>query len=196
MVKLGTAELGNDHFAERLGVDPSKPFVEQILTCAYQPTENSGDVTRHAAATVAEDLGARYSVIDVRPMLAAYRVAIEKSLGRELTWERDDITLQNLQARVRSPSIWALANERNAILIAMSNCSQAAVGYMTMDGDSSGGLAPISGVDKSFVLAWLRWLERKAPTPSAPSSPCPSSRPSSPQRSSARRKRSSATKTT
>ncbi len=163
MVRLGTAELGNDRFAERLGLDASGPFVEQILTCAYQPTENSGDVTRNAAATVAEALGARYSVIDVQPMLTAYRAAVEKSLGRELTWERDDITLQNLQARVRSPSIWALANERNSILIATSNRSEAAVGYTTMDGDSSGGLAPISGVDKSFVLAWLRWLETKGP---------------------------------
>lgn len=163
MVQFGTAELGTERFAEILGLDAKKPLVEQVLTCAYQPTENSGDVTRQAAATVAEALGARYSVIDVQPMLAAYRTAIEASLGRELSWERDDITLQNLQARVRSPSIWALANERNAILIATSNRSEAAVGYTTMDGDSSGGLAPISGVDKTFVLAWLRWLETKGP---------------------------------
>ena len=168
MVMLGTAELGNDRFAGRLGLDASRPLVDQILTCAYQPTENSGDVTRSAAATVAEALGAHYCVIDVQPMLSAYRTAIETSLGRELTWERDDITLQNLQARVRSPSIWALANDRNAILIATSNRSEAAVGYTTMDGDSSGGLAPISGVDKTFVLAWLRWLETKGPNAIGP----------------------------
>ncbi len=168
MVKLGTTELGDERFAERLGLDTSQPFVEQILTCAYQPTENSGDVTRHAAATIADALGARYHVMDVQPMLSAYRAAVEEALGRELTWERDDITLQNLQARVRSPSIWALANERNAILIATSNRSEAAVGYTTMDGDSSGGLAPISGVDKSFVLAWLRWLETEGPEGAGP----------------------------
>ncbi|MFT5733932.1 MAG: NAD+ synthase (glutamine-hydrolyzing) [Planctomycetota bacterium] len=163
MVKLGTAELGVERFAKRLRLDDSKPLVPQLLTCAYQPTENSGDVTRAAAATVAKALGARYHVMDVQPMLEAYRAAIEKALGRELTWERDDITLQNLQARVRSPSIWALANEHNSILMATSNRSEAAVGYTTMDGDSSGGLAPISGVDKSFVLAWLRWLEVTGP---------------------------------
>ncbi|QDV05710.1 Glutamine-dependent NAD(+) synthetase [Planctomycetes bacterium Poly30] len=164
MVQLGTAELGVERFAERLRIDASKPLVEQLLICAYQPTENSGDVTRHAAATVAEALGARYHVVDVQPMLTAYRAAIEAALGRELTWERDDITLQNLQARVRSPSIWALANEHNSILMATSNRSEAAVGYTTMDGDSSGGLAPISGVDKSFVLAWLRWMEKTGPS--------------------------------
>lgn len=163
MVSLGTACLGEARFAERLGLDPSKPLVEQILTCAYQPTENSGDVTRGAADEVAAALGARHHLLDVQPMLAAYRAAIESALGRELTWERDDLTLQNLQARVRSPSIWALANEASQILIATSNRSEAAVGYTTMDGDSSGGLAPISGVDKSFVLAWLRWMESTGP---------------------------------
>lgn len=164
MVALGTACLGPERFAERLRLDATRDVVGQVLTCAYQPTENSGDVTRAAAAGVADALGARYHVLDVQPMLEAYRAAIESALGRPLTWDRDDLTLQNLQARVRSPSIWALANEANQILISTSNRSEAAVGYTTMDGDSSGGLAPISGVDKSFVLAWLSWMELEGPT--------------------------------
>jgi len=163
MVRLGAAQIGEQAFAERLGLDAGRDLVAQVLTTAYQPTENSGDVTRAAADAVADALGARHSVIDVQPMLTAYRAAIEEALGRPLDWERDDLTLQNLQARVRSPSIWALANEANQILVATSNRSEAAVGYTTMDGDSSGGLAPISGVDKSFVLAWLRWMETKGP---------------------------------
>ena len=163
MVELGVAQLGEREFAARLGLRDDQPFAQQVLTCAYQPTENSGDTTRNAAAEVATAIEARYFVIDVQPMLDAYRTAIEAALNRELTWERDDITLQNLQARVRSPSIWALANEANQILIATSNRSEAAVGYTTMDGDSSGGLAPISGVDKSFVLAWLHWMETAGP---------------------------------
>ena len=69
---------------------------------------------------------------------------------------------------MRSPSIWALANEANQVLIATSNRSEAAVGYTPMDGDSSGGLAPISGVDKSFVLAWLRWMETTGPAGGTP----------------------------
>lgn len=40
----------------------------------------------------------------------------------------------------------------------------------TMDGDSSGGLTPISGLDKSFVLAWLRWMESKGPAELRPQS--------------------------
>ncbi len=168
MVRLGCAELGSEAFARRLGLDDEQPFMAQLLTCAYQPTENSGAVTRDAAERTAAALGARYFVLDVQPMLEAYRAALEAALGRGLDWKRDDLTLQNLQARIRSPSIWGLANEARAILVATSNRSEAAVGYTTMDGDSSGGLAPISGVDKTFVLAWLGWMERHGPGGGAP----------------------------
>jgi NAD+ synthase (glutamine-hydrolysing) len=44
-----------------------------------------------------------------------------------------------------------------------SNRSEAAVGYATMDGDTCGGLAPIAGIDKAFLLDWLRWMEQTGP---------------------------------
>ena len=81
------------------------------------------------------------------------------------------------------------------MLIATSNRSEAAVGYTTMDGDSSGGLAPISGVDKSFVLAWLSWMEttgprrRAARRPRRHHGPAPHGRTASARRGAARRGR-------
>ena len=68
--------------------------------------------------------------------------------------------MQNIQARVRGPMIWYLANLQNALLLATSNRSEAAVGYTTMDGDTCGGLSPIAGIDKAFLLQWLQWLEK------------------------------------
>ena len=88
---------------------------------------------------------------------------VEGGLGRELTWERDDIALQNIQARVRSPGIWMLANLNGALLLATSNRSEAAVGYATMDGDTSGGLSPIAGIDKAWLRSWLVWMEHGGP---------------------------------
>ena len=76
-------------------------------------------------------------------------------LGRKLTWETDDLALQNIQARVRGPNVWLLANVKNALLLSTSNRSEAAVGYATMDGDTCGGLSPIAGIDKAFLLRWL-----------------------------------------
>ena len=49
------------------------------------------------------------------------------------------------------------------MLLATSNRSEAAVGYATMDGDTCGGLAPIAGIDKAFLLHWLQWMETTGP---------------------------------
>ena len=46
-------------------------------------------------------------------------------------------------------------------MLTTSNRSEGDVGYATMDGDTSGSLAPIAGIDKPFLLQWLRWAESK-----------------------------------
>jgi NAD+ synthase (glutamine-hydrolysing) len=46
-------------------------------------------------------------------------------------------------------------------LLTTSNRSEGDVGYATMDGDTSGSLAPIAGIDKPFILQWLKWAEQE-----------------------------------
>jgi NAD+ synthase (glutamine-hydrolysing) len=157
-------ELSEEAQKEKLaywsGFDNS---LNSILTTVYQSTRNSGEVTRDAAATIAGAIGANHVEYDVDELVVGYRKRTELALGRDLTWERDDIALQNIQARVRAPGPWMLANVLGALLISTSNRSEAAVGYATMDGDTSGGLAPIAGIDKAFLRHWLRWMETDGP---------------------------------
>jgi NAD+ synthase (glutamine-hydrolysing) len=61
-----------------------------------------------------------------------------------------------------------LANLQDALLLATSNRSEAAVGYATMDGDTAGGLSPINGIDKAFLRRWLQWMETAGPEGLAP----------------------------
>jgi NAD+ synthase (glutamine-hydrolysing) len=169
-MQLALAELGPEAVAARMRHAPRVTeaiargdlagVVGAALACAYQPTENSGKVTRESAEQVARALGAAYHVIDVDAQYKQYIAALEATIGRRLTWEQDDVTLQNIQARVRAPSIWMLANVRGAVLLTTSNRSEAAVGYATMDGDTAGGLAPLGGIDKPYLRAWLRWMEK------------------------------------
>jgi len=163
MVRFGSAELGVDGLADRLGIArPARgeALTEALLTCIYQGTENSSETTREAARVVAAGLHARFLVFDVEPLCQLYRDLGAQALGRPLDWEKDDLALQNVQARARGPSVWLVANLTGALLLTTSNRSEAAVGYATMDGDTCGGLAPIAGADKSFLLEWLRWMER------------------------------------
>lgn len=166
MVKRGISELGITQFCAKIGHEvPSSPNAERglmkkLLTTAYQGTKNSSTDTFQSAKELAESIGATFYHWEIDEEVSSYRRKIEIAIGRELTWETDDITLQNIQARARSPIIWMLANINNALLLATSNRSEGDVGYTTMDGDTSGSISPIAGVSKEFIIKWLKWAEK------------------------------------
>jgi len=137
----------------------NQQLVRQLLACAYQGTVNSSDDTFNSAKELADSIGARFYNWEIDAEVTGYVGKIQGALGRELTWQTDDLALQNIQARVRAPAIWLLANVQNCLLITTSNRSEASVGYCTMDGDTAGSISPIAGVDKDFVKKWLRWAE-------------------------------------
>ncbi len=136
-----------------------KELVKRLLICAYQGTVNSSDDTYNSARGLAESIGAVFHSWTIDEEVVGYTSKIEEAIQRRLTWEEDDITLQNIQARVRAPAIWMLANLNNALLMATSNRSEAAVGYATMDGDTAGGISPIAGIDKAFIRQLLIWMQ-------------------------------------
>jgi NAD+ synthase (glutamine-hydrolysing) len=169
MVRRAVMELGLEGFRDKLGHvraltdQDAATMVGELLTTVYQASANSSKQTRAAAASVASALGARHIELDVQPLVDSYVAMIEKATGRTLNWEQDDLALQNIQARVRAPGVWMLANLRGALLLATSNRSEAALGYATMDGDTCGGISPIGGIDKAFLRHWLEWLQATGP---------------------------------
>ncbi len=165
MVRRASSELGWEKFWTSLGFDAKSPAtqkeaVNKLLTCAYQSTRNSSSSTLNAAKSLAESIGAGFHQWSIDEESDSYKTKIEDALQRKLTWDQDDIALQNIQARSRSPIIWLLANVKQSILLTTSNRSEGDVGYATMDGDTSGSLAPIAGIDKPFILQWLRWAQQ------------------------------------
>ncbi|ALD21581.1 NAD(+) synthase [Hymenobacter sp. DG25A] len=137
----------------------NQQLTKRLLITAYQGTVNSSDDTFKSAQELAEALGAVFYNWGIDEEVTGYVGKIEHALGRDLTWQTDDLALQNIQARVRAPAIWLLANVQNCLLLTTSNRSEASVGYCTMDGDTAGSISPIAGVDKDFVKKWLRWAE-------------------------------------
>ncbi|MFN6090005.1 MAG: NAD(+) synthase, partial [Cyclobacteriaceae bacterium] len=164
MVRRASAELGWENFNMAVGLTDSsdtKSAVGKLLTCAYQGTRNSSDATLTAARELASSIGADFHSWLIDAEVESYENKIETVLGRKLSWQTDDIAMQNIQARSRSPIIWLLANIKQSILLTTSNRSEGDVGYATMDGDTSGSLAPIAGLNKPFVIQWLKWAEKE-----------------------------------
>ena len=169
MVEFGVRELGREGFLGKTpyweiapGEKPSD-LVGKMLACVYQSTRNSSETTLEAARGVAEAISAEFLRFDVDRITWDYIEMVSLAIGRELSWTKDDVPLQNIQARARAPGVWLLTNLRGALLLATSNRSEAAVGYATMDGDTCGGLSPIAGIDKAFLRRWLRWRETEGP---------------------------------
>lgn len=171
MVRRGVAELGTLAFVQKaalqdlfvgkdLNLLTHKELMEQILVTVYQWAANSGWDTFDSAKGLAEHLGAKFYSWRIDKEVASYTSTIEVSLQRKLSWDTDDIALQNIQARSRAPIVWMLANLKNALLITTSNRSEGDVGYATMDGDTCGSIAPIAGVEKIFVQQWLHWAQQ------------------------------------
>lgn len=166
MVKNGIKQLGTQLFLERIHrpdlIDLGMlEIMNHLLTTAYQGTRNSSDGTFNSAKSLAISIGAKFRHWDIEQLVSDNTAIIENATGRSLTWESDDIALQNIQARVRSPLIWMMANLSGHILLTTSNRSEGDVGYTTMDGDTSGSLAPIAGIDKPFILEWLQYAEKE-----------------------------------
>ncbi|MDX2149043.1 MAG: NAD(+) synthase [Planctomycetota bacterium] len=167
MAKRAWTELGPKELAQRLRLDAEPASLEALmptlLRTIYQSTRNSSQVTSDAARSLASGVHSRHLEFDVDGLVASYIALGEQAVGRPLSWERDDLALQNIQARARGPSAWIVTNLAGALLLTTSNRSEAAVGYATMDGDTCGGLAPLGGIDKAFLRHWLRWMESTGP---------------------------------
>lgn len=171
MVKFAMKDLGWKGFKEALSAAAWSKAIEKfvsveeimadLLYTFYQPAEASGDKTLESARAVAEGIGAKFGIIPIAERVTAFELATETYLARDLSWDNpaDDLTLQNIPARVRGIQGWTIANATGRLLIPPGNMSEIMVGYFTQGGDDSGGVNPIGGVRKTFLREWLRWRQ-------------------------------------
>lgn len=110
----------------------------------------------------------------VKGDLIVFSEAVEAALknkesSRRLSWSedpdgvvRDDVTLQNIQARARQPYPWMFANTEHKIACVTSNWSEAVAGYWTFGGDGHmGSINLCGGIPKSKLRKILRYLEHE-----------------------------------
>jgi len=71
------------------------------------------------------------------------------------------ITEQNIQARIRGTILMGLSNKQGSLVLSTGNKSELAVGYCTLYGDMTGGLAVISDVPKTTVYDLARFINRE-----------------------------------
>lgn len=120
------------------------------------PSEYSSTDSLNDAQKLAENLGCRFAVIPISELFDSF----QSNLKPFFAGLAEDITEQNLQARIRGNLLMALSNKFGHLLLATGNKSEMAVGYCTLYGDMSGGLAVISDVPKQLVYELAAYVNR------------------------------------
>jgi NAD+ synthase/NAD+ synthase (glutamine-hydrolysing) len=132
--------------AEALGAD-------QVLGVLMpSPYSSAGSVDDSVA--LAERLGIRTFTLPIEPLMTAF----DAVLAPPFAGYPQDITEENIQARARGNLLMAISNKYGALLLTTGNKSELSVGYCTLYGDMSGGLAVIADVPKTMVYRVSEWV--------------------------------------
>jgi NAD+ synthase (glutamine-hydrolysing) len=132
------------------------PEARQFLRTFFMPTRYSSAKTRGAAEQIAADLGVPFTVLPIEDAFERELTAARAMLqpGEDLT----PVTLQNIQARVRSLRMWNWANATGGLFVQTGNMSEKSVGYTTIGGDLEGALSLISNLPKTVVIYLIEYL--------------------------------------
>ena len=129
---------------------------ENVL-CVAMPSPYTSRQSVDDARQLAHNLGCNFEVIAITKAMEAYG----DTLAPLLAGLPEDATEQNIQARIRGNLLMAISNKFGRLLLSTGNKSEMAVGYCTLYGDMSGGLAVIADVPKTMVYELAHLINRQ-----------------------------------
>lgn len=127
------------------------------------PSKITSHESRSDAEKLANNLGIHFTEMPIKEMVdTTNKMFSELFSNVEKGWDcryKKSFTQDNIQARSRAMYLWGIANEfASCIPIATSDKSELYMGYATINGDMSGGFAPIADVPKTKLFAFARWM--------------------------------------
>jgi NAD+ synthase (glutamine-hydrolysing) len=122
------------------------------------PSPYTSAGTRRDGERLATNLGIEFLTVPITGVFAAYKTSLAeafKGLG-------EDVTEENVQARIRGNLLMALSNKFGWLVLTTGNKSEYSVGYTTLYGDMAGGFAVIKDVPKMLVYEVARKVNELA----------------------------------
>ena len=126
------------------------------VTGITMPSLYSSQGSVDDSVSLAANLGISIETIAIGDLFDMFR----EKLSVIFKGMAEDVTEENIQARIRGNLLMAVSNKTGALLLTTGNKSELAMGYCTLYGDMSGGLAVISDLPKSMVYALSRHINR------------------------------------
>jgi NAD+ synthase (glutamine-hydrolysing) len=120
------------------------------------PSQFTSELSRECARALSDNLKIDFREIPISGIFESFKTSLSPSFNGM----KEDVTEENIQARIRGNILMALSNKFNALLLTTGNKSETATGYCTLYGDMSGGLAVISDVPKTLCYKLARYINR------------------------------------
>jgi len=118
------------------------------------PSKYSSDHSLSDAQALADNLSIDYRILPIQEAVEGLETVLHPHfLGTE-----PNVAEENIQARARGNLLMALSNKFGWMVLSTGNKTELALGYCTLYGDMSGGLAVISDLSKSDVYALAKWV--------------------------------------
>ncbi|MDP6859058.1 MAG: NAD+ synthase [Verrucomicrobiales bacterium] len=121
------------------------------------PSEFSSSGSVDDSEILAKNLGVAFEKISIGKSFES----LKDDLNSIFSGDEEDITEENMQARLRGLLLMSISNKKGCLLLTTGNKSELAVGYCTIYGDMCGGLAVISDLPKMTVYELSRWINRE-----------------------------------
>ena len=128
------------------------------VTGVTMPSPYSSRGTRGDAKRLAKNLGIEFLSLPITPVFKAFK----RALARPFKGLKEDVTEENIQARIRGTLLMALSNKFGWLVLTTGNKSEIGVGYCTLYGDMAGGFAVIKDVPKTMVYRLARHVNERA----------------------------------
>ena len=130
----------------------------------FMPSQYSSKASYEDAFQLAGNLGIRFIEIPIQDTFEAYLRMLRCTFAKT----KQDVTEENLQARIRGNLLMALSNKFGWLVLTTGNKSEMSVGYATLYGDMAGGFAVIKDVPKTLVYDICRAINRLEGRPIIP----------------------------
>ncbi|MCJ7498542.1 MAG: NAD+ synthase, partial [candidate division Zixibacteria bacterium] len=129
--------------------------ISVFMPSAYTSKRSYADARR-----LAQNSGIGFINLPIEKILKSYI----STLSSEFKGKKQDVTEENLQARIRGNLLMALSNKFGWLVLTTGNKSELAVGYSTLYGDMAGGFVVLKDIPKTLVYKLAQYrnsLEKK-----------------------------------
>lgn len=128
----------------------------ESVHCVSLPSLCTSDLSKTLAAKLAVKLGVNLEEVGVNPVFQKINESFEHIVSQP-----KDVTQQELQSRLRTTILGALAAEYNAMLISTDDKSENAVGSTVLYGDAGGSLQPLGDLYKTEIYELAEYINKE-----------------------------------